>query len=396
MKIYIVGIGMDGEKTLTREAREAIRSADALVGARRMIEPFKNLNKPTFISWRAEEIGEWIAGSRYETVAIPVSGDCGFFSAAKPLLDALAGYDPELICGVSSPAYFCSKLKIPWSEMRFISLHGASANIIRNIRRNPYCFFLLGGAVSPSDICQKTVKYGLGDLTVHIGENLSLANENIVSGRARDLADKSFDKLSVMVVENTSYERGIESGIADGEFLRGDVPMTKAEVRGILISKLNIGSRDVCWDVGSGTGSVSVEMALQSYDGAVYSVDRDQEAVALTKRNAVKFGCDNLRVVLGDAPECLDALPAPDKVFIGGGSEGIGAILSAAYQKNPRADVVTAAVSLETLSTAARAFDQFGVTPEIVQIAVTRTKRIGGHTMLAAENPVFLLKGARD
>jgi precorrin-6Y C5,15-methyltransferase (decarboxylating) len=152
----------------------------------------------------------------------------------------------------------------------------------------------------------------------------------------------------------------------------------------------------MCWDIGCGTGSVSVEMALQCFDGRVYAVDKNEEAAELTRQNAYKFGCDNIEIISGTAPETLYGFPAPDKVFIGGSCGKISEILNIVYEKNSKADVVITAVSLETLNEAINSFAYFGIdSPEIVQIAVTRTRKLGNHTMLSAENPIFIMKGVR-
>lgn len=395
MKIYIIGTGMDGSETLTAEAAEKIRSADVLIGAGRVLKPFLSCSKPVFSSWKSEEICEFIGKNHYETVAVLMSGDCGFFSGAEKLVQALKVYDTEIICGISSHVYFCSKIKIPWQDMNFISLHGANGNIIRNICRNKYCFFLLGGDITPAHICRKICEYDLKNINVYIGENLALENEKIYSGKAQDFTETMCSKLCVMITENKNYEHGFLSGISDNDFIRGDVPMTKSEVRSVVISKLNIGANDICWDVGCGTGSVSVEMALHCYNGTVFSVDKNASAIDLTIKNKYKFGCDNINVFHENAPECLIDFPAPNRVFIGGSCGKIGEIISTVYNKNPNADIVITAVSLETLEASINALKNFEIVPEVVQIAVTRTNKIDSHTMFAAENPVFIIKGVK-
>lgn len=395
MKIYIIGTGMDGSDTLTVKASEIIRSADALIGAERVLKPFLKYQKPAFISWKPDEIRQFIDENNFETAAVLMSGDCGFFSGAEKLISVLEDHETEIICGISSPVYFCSKIKIPWQEMKFISLHGADGNIVRNVRRNKYCFFLLGGDASPSDICKKLCEYGNGDIKVYIGENLSLENEKIHIGKCSEFVELQCDRLCVMITENPDYETGISSGISDENFIRGDVPMTKSEVRSVVISKLNIGSKDVCWDIGCGTGSVSVEMALRCFDGTVFAVDKNASAADLTKKNALKFGCDNIKIFHGNAPECMDDFPPPDKVFIGGSGGKTGEIIDMVYRKNPDTIIVITAVSLETLTDSVNALKKYAA-PEIVQISVTRTKTIGSHTMLAAENPVYIIKGKKE
>lgn len=396
MKVYIVGTGMEGRKTLTAEAKTIIENAEVLIGARRMVEPFMGMNKQFFISWKSEEIADYLCEKNFITAAILVSGDCGFYSGTEKLLKALSDYDTEVIASISSPAYLCSKIGKPWQDMRFVSLHGTDGNIVRNVCRNKYCFFLLGGNTNPADVCRALCQYGRGDIKVFIGENLGYENEKITEGRAEDLVSEAFSELSVIITENPVYERSVRSGITDSEFIRENVPMTKSEVRSTVISKLNIGRKDVCWDIGCGTGSVSVEMAMQCFDGKVYSVDKNKEAVGLTRENALKFGCDNIEIISGSAPDILGDFPAPDRVFVGGSQGKINEIFDIVFRKNPFAQIVVTTVSIETLNGAVSAFEKHGIScPDIVQLAVTRTKKVGAHTMLSAENPVFIIKGAR-
>lgn len=394
--VYIIGIGMDGAKTLTAEALSAIEKSDILIGAERMLEPFKAFGKPCFCSWKSGEISDILHNEKYKNAAVLMSGDSGFFSGAEKLIRLTADIETEMICGISSPVYFCSKIKKPWQDMRFISLHGADGNIVRNVCRSKFCFFLLGGDITPSQICHRLCEYGMSGINFYIGENLGYENERILMGTAADFADMSFGNLTVAVTENPEYESGISSGIADEEFIRGNVPMTKSEVRSTVISKLDIGRNDVCWDIGCGTGSVSAEMALQCYDGRVYAVDKNAEAAELTRKNALIFGCDNIEIQGGSAPDILNDLPAPDRVFIGGSQGRINEIFDIIFGKNPLALIVVTAVSIETLNGAVSAFEKHGIlSPEIVQIAVARTKKVGSHTMLAAENPVFIIKGEK-
>lgn len=396
MKVYIVGTGMEGRKTLTAEAKKIIENAEAIIGARRMVEPFMGMDKQFFISWKSEEIADYLCGKCFTSVAILVSGDCGFYSGAEKFVQLISDIDTEIICGISSPVYFCSKIQKPWQDMKFISLHGTDGNIVRNVCKNELCFFLLGGNITPAHICRKLCEYGLREVKIYIGENLGYENERILQGTAAELTELEFGTLTVAVAENPEYEHGTVSGIPDENFIRGRVPMTKSEVRSTVISKLDIGRNDLCWDIGCGTGSVSVEMAMQCFDGEVYSVDKNEEAVGLTRDNALKFGCDNIRITVGNAPEILEAFPAPDRVFVGGSQGRITEIFDIVFEKNPLAVIVVTAVSLETLSGAVSAFESYGIlSPEIVQLAVTRTKKVGSHTMLSAENPVYIIKGAK-
>ena len=280
--IHIIGTGMDGDRTLTLEARRAIEQAELLIGAQRMLKPFEALKKPMLCCYDGRKTAALIADSEYSEIAVLVSGDGGFYSAAGTLLPLLREYRTELISGISTPVYLCAKAGLPWSDMRFVSLHGTDAPFVRTICANRYTFLLLGGRVTPADVCRRLCEYGRGEVRVVIGENLSSPKEAVHSGTAAEYREYNADRLCAMIVENEQYERHLPSCIPDGAFIRGGVPMTKSEVRGVCVARLTVGESDVCWDIGCGTGSVSVEMALRCPKGRVLAVDKNAEAISLT------------------------------------------------------------------------------------------------------------------
>lgn len=392
MKVYIVGIGAEGSKTLTNAASEAIAAADVLIGAGRMLKPFADSGKPVYEEYRSEEISEYLKKNSFDTAAVLMSGDCGFFSGAGRLIRSLSEYDTEVICGIASPVYLFSKLGKDWSDCHFVSLHGKEANIVRAVRSHRSTFFLLGGRITPAELCRKMCSYDMGGVMIYIGEELGYPDEKITVGTASELTETAASELCVLLAENPDYERYIPSGISDDSFIRGCVPMTKAEIRTVAVAGLEIGTDDICWDIGGGTGSVSVEMAVRCPEGRVCSVERNEEAAALIDANRRKFGCDNIDIYKGDAGELVGELPRPDCVFIGGSGGELREIIRTAAEKNSDIRLTVTAVSLETLSECIDVFDELDFKAEISQIAVTRTRRVGNHTMLSAENPVFIIK----
>lgn len=393
-KVYIVGIGMEGRQTLTQQAQKAIDSADCLIGAERMLKPFSDISKNKLTSWDSSEISDYVMSTSFDTYAVLMSGDCGYFSGTENLLKALPeGVETEIINGISSPVYFCGKLQIPWQDIPTVNLHGETANVVRIAAMNRRCFFLLGGKLTVKNICKQLCKYGMGDIYVYIGEMLGYPQERILKGSARDFTEIDIKSLSVMMTENSYPETHIRSGIPDEEFIRGKVPMTKSEIRSLVISKLGIAPSDIVWDIGCGTGSVSVEMALQCYKGTVYSIDLNPEAIELTKQNALKFRCDNIDISLGSAPEITEHFLTPDKIFIGGSKGNLQDIISTAIRRNPKVIILITAVSLETIYEAMNGLSEHDFNVAITQASITRTKQIACHTMLSAQNPVFIIRG---
>lgn len=385
--IAVIGMGMDGRNTLTFEAAAKIENAQLLIGARRMTEMVNTSGKTIISEYSSEKIVRHIEETDCERIAVLMSGDCGFFSGAEKLSQMLEGHEVKIIAGISSPVYFCTRLQKNWSDLTFVSMHGKDENIARKVSSHEKVFVILGRSDDAAEICSRLSEYGLSQADVYIGERLGYGDEKITEGKAAELTNIRTDSLAVMLIENPRYERYRLIGIPDSEFIRGDVPMTKSEVRAAVISKLKIPHNAVCWDIGSGTGSVSVEMAVWAESGKVYAVEKDHEAAALTIANSKKFGCDNIISVEGAAPEVLMELPAPDCVFIGGSSGKISEICEICFEKNPRANIIITAVSLETLSEAQRILQSC----EVTELSVTRTIKRGSHTMLRAENPVFII-----
>lgn len=181
-------------------------------------------------------------------------------------------------------------------------------------------------------------------------------------------------------------------GIADEQFIRGKAPMTKEEVRTVSLAKLKLKEDSLCYDVGAGTGSLSIEMALRAHQGKVWAIEKKEEAVDLIRQNKVRFVADNLKIIEGLAPEAMQDLPAPTHVFIGGSSGNLKQIVELLLQKNKEVRIVINCITLETVSEALETAKLFGFTEnEIVQLNVSRSKAIGRYHMMMGENPIYII-----
>ena len=390
-EINIIGMGMS-EKTLTAEALALIADADILIGAKRLINEFSELNKPSYNAYLSNDILEIIEKTDAEKIAILVSGDVGFYSAAEKLTETLKEYSPNLIAGISSVSYFFAKCNLPWKDANLISCHGLDTNIVSSVRRNRFTFALTGKNIP--ELQKELVKYGFGDLKVWIGENLGSDEESIQESKISDLDGKEFSSLTVLIIENPDFDSRIRTGIPDEEFIRGKVPMTKSEVRAVCLSKLALSPTDIAYDIGCGTGSVTIEMAFSAYDGKVYAFDKNEEAIALLEQNCQKFHLDNVEALCGLAPECLKDLPIPDVAFIGGSSGNMDEIVSYLYGINDKMRFVITAVTLENAMAGLDSLKNVGISGDIVQVAVSKGRQIGDLHMLMAQNPIFIISGS--
>ncbi len=392
-EISIVGIGMGSRGNMTVEALAACEEAQLLVGARRMLEEFADWQKPVFVSYKPQEIRDYImAHPEYEKVALLQSGDVGFYSGAKKLFEVLQEGDIRVYPGISSVVYLCDKLHTSWETVCLLSLHGRYANVIAKVKRHRKVFALVGKGSAVKDLCEKLVFYGMGEVSVTVGENLSYPEERIYTAAAQELAAQEFADLCVVLVENPLARTVAAHGIADEEFLRAKAPMTKSEVRSISLSRLALTRDALVYDVGAGTGSVSIEAALQAEDGFVYAIEKKPEAVALIRENQKKFAADNLEVIEGLAPEALEALPAPTHVFIGGSSGNLKAIMEAVLAKNPAVRMVINCIALETAAEALECVRTLPVTDtDIVCVSVAKSKEVGNYHMMLGQNPVYVV-----
>ncbi len=398
--ITILGIGMGDPDTLIPAAERACRAAELIVGAKRVTDALKGFGKPVQNAVAAKDIEAILRSDAAQSVVVAMSGDTGFYSGTKGLLPLIEDMSPTVLPGISSVQYFAAKAGTSWDDALLLSAHGRPCNYVTKIRRSPKTILLVGGDRGVADLLATLRDNGLGHLAVTVGENLSYPEERIIRGSAEELMNEFFAPLSLVLVENPAAKDAVlTSGRPDGDFLRTEVPMTKSEVRAVTLSKLRLTKNALCWDVGAGTGSVSLEMAEVCEDGQVYAIERKPEACDLIEQNKKHLGVTNVTVVEGTAPDALRDLPAPTHVFIGGSGGELKDIMALVLVKNPAAQIVVNTVTAETFAAALDAVKTLPVTDvEIVELSVSRGRQVGSYHLMTAQNPVHLFscRGGKD
>ena len=355
-EVFIAGIGPGSEALQTQEVRAAIRRADCLIGARRMLDAVAGPQQLTIDAIAPETIASHIAQHpECGVFCVVMSGDTGFYSGTKKLLPLLKACRVRVLPGLSSMSYLCARLGVSYEDAVPVSLHGRDLDIAREVRRRRKVFTLVGGDGGMQALCERLTQAGLGHVRIAVGERLSYPDEAITRGTAQELRSHTFDKLSAALIENDTPGEIVTPGLPDEAFLRNLepgklVPMTKSEVRSICLSKLRLTPNAVCWDVGAGTGSVSIEMARLCADGTVYAIEKSERALALLEQNKEAFSASNMQIIPGSAPEVCRDLPAPTHAFLGGTSGSVRDILALLLEKNPHVCIVATAVTLESVS----------------------------------------------
>ena len=395
LRVNIVGIGPGNPKLLTEAAKQAIEASTILIGDKRMLAAF-GAGKRTYDTIKTADIVNILAAADAErdVAAVLVSGDVGFFSLAKTISGKLPDCECVRYAGISSLVYFAAKLNMSWDDAKIVSMHGRSQNLVAAVAQNAKVFSLTGGENSPQMLCNKLCQHGLGGVQVYVGENLSYPEEKITSGTAEEISKLTFPSLSVMMILNdapNNFEPAVH-GLADDLFMRSKVPMTKQEVRSVSMSKLMPKATDLIYDIGAGTGSCSIELALISKRGKVWAFERNPVAVELLGKNKELFAVDNLEIIAGEALENIKKMPAPDCVFVGGSGGDLCEMLDVIYAKNSKCRIVINAITIETLAEVAAYYKNHpDYTLEVVNVFVARGKHLGNYNLMMAQNPVYVM-----
>lgn len=396
LRVNIVGIGPGNPELLTGAAIKAIKESNILIGDKRMLAAFAEADKKIYDTIKTADIVEIAASANHEkdVLAVLVSGDVGFFSLAKTISGKLPDCECVRYCGISSLVYFAAKLQLSWDDAKIVSMHGRKQNLIAAVAENQKVFSLTGGEHTPQMLCAQLCEHGLSDVQVYVGENLSYPEEKITVGTAEEISKQNFPSLSVMMVinEQAAKYQPVVHGLADELFTRSKVPMTKQEVRSVSMSKLMPKATDKIYDIGAGTGSCSVELALLANKGRVWAFERNPEAVALIHKNRDLFGIENLEVIAGEALENIKNMPAPDCVFVGGSGGDLCEMLDIIYAKNSDCRVVINAITIETLAEVADYYKKHqDYALEIVNVCVARSRKLGSYNLMMAQNPVYVM-----
>lgn len=411
IKLSLIGIGPGSRDYLTIRADKAIKSSDVIFGAKRMLESLEQADikqtadkdYDTFSFYRAKDIIPILEKGKYRNASVLFSGDTGFYSGTAEFYEECSKWAKEkdidlqieIIPGISAHSYFAAQLGKKYSETSLLSVHGDNSRlaicaVVEKIKSEKFAYVLLSNAGDMRLIAEELELSGLHETKLWLGSRLSYDNQQIKQFTVEEAISYEGNELAILYVEMPNIGN-INKYLTDDEFIRDKVPMTKAEIRQLSIIKMGIEASSVVYDIGSGTGSVSVQISKLYPYSRIYAIEKNPEAVLLTQKNIQKFGCNNIELVEGSAPEALKNLPAPDCVFIGGANGQIKEIISSLSRNKRDIRYVINAVSLETIAEVTKLLSELEiVNREVVQIGISREKTLGSHHMLLSENSVMI------
>jgi len=393
-KLNIVGVGMGNIDYLINQASKIILESKIIVTTERIKNSMDIIDKDIY-ALSISDINDFIKDND-EDITVLVSGDCGFYSLSKLIVKNFEGSRKiNIVNGLNSMQYFASKLNMCYEDWVSLSLHGRNTySVVGTVCYNKHTFVLTGGKNKTENICKLLCDFGLGDKKAFVGEFLSYENERILDGTVKQLSNIKFEDLAVLLIINENPADNYIP-ICDNKFERNKTPMTKEAVRWVSINKLSINPEDIIFDVGSGTGSVSIEMARKCFKGIVVSIEKDKDAFDILNVNIKKFGAFNIMPINDTAP-CMRNLPVPNKVFIGGSNNNIDNIIEwlLCLSEKVKLKVVINCVTLETLNKSLYTLKKLKLENiDLCCVNVSNSKKIGEYNMMVANNPVYIISG---
>ena len=400
--IHVIGAGIAGHEGFTPQALELIDQAELLLGAERLLALF-----PEF-SGEKLAIGKNLAKvvSRLQDcdcrAVVLASGDPLFFGIGRYLLRNLPEELIEFLPNVTSVQYAFAKIREPWDDAVFVSAHGRELkDAVDRIVANDKAAVLTDDVNTPAAIARELISRHRGGYKAYLCENLGTGEERIRVTDIKGLVELDAAPLNVLLLIK-EYEADTQQyvptlGIPDDEFVTVKKLITKEEVRVITLAKLKL-RHDMClWDIGAGSGSICIEADHLLPNGRIFAVERNDECRQFIKENLRKFNTRNVSLIEDVAPDCLDELPDPDRVFIGGSGGKLWEILQAVDQRLASGGrVVLNAITLDTLTAANEFFANAGYSVEVVCVNISRTRPLSNYKMFEAYNPVYVITAVKE
>ena len=401
--VEIIGMGLSPEDLTVRHLK-MIDSADILVGGQRLLDYF-----PACAA-RKHPIGKNIAETiefikdrmQLEHIVVLASGDPLFFGIGSILTNALGPDQVRIHPNISSVAAAFGRIKRSWSNARVVSLHGRKDEtmLFQALNEADTVAVFTDPVKNPAWIAAQLIAKGRTDYKLCVLESLGADTERVDWYDPEQALEMNFAEPNLVILDKNKVAQALERtphlGIPDHDFVHQKGLITKSEIRAITLAKLRLMPDHVVWDLGAGSGSVSIEAALLARRGSVIAVEKNPDRVHQIEANLRRFGLTNLQVVRAVLPDGLEGLPRPDRIFIGGGGKHLKSIIeSAASRLKQDGLMVINTVLMASLLTALDTLEALAFEANMVQVQISHSHKMPWSVRLEAHNPVWIITGIR-
>lgn len=391
--ITVVGIGADGWAGLTDAARDALLSAEVVIGATRQLDLLPPQVSAERVLWPVplrNAVRPLLDAYAGRVLAVLASGDPMWHGIGRALVEEVGPDRLRVLPHPSSVSLACAALGWPVEDTDVVSLVAQPVEtILAHCHPGVRLLVLSRDGSTPPTVAELLSRHGFGPSAVTVLGSLGGSAQSRMEGTAATADLTACDALNVMAVEvaaaHDAPHRGIVPGLPDDAF-EHDGQITKREVRALTLSALAPAPGELLWDIGGGSGSVAIEWLLAHPRCRALSVERNPERAARIARNAAKLGTPRLVVVEGTAPSALGGLDQPNAVFIGGGLTGDGVVSACWDQMLPGGRLVANAVTIESQSEVSRLQARLGGT--LLRIDLARQVPVGAFTGWRPAMPV--------
>lgn len=363
-KIHIIGIGDDGTEGLTSRGRQLLENAQVLVGAEALLGKLPASSaEHVQVGSNLDDVVEQLSRRADKRTVVLASGDPLFYGIARYLCDKLGKDRFEVIPHVSTMQMAFARVKESWEEAFLTNLaNHPIEQVVDKIRIAAKVGLFTSDAYPPAAVAKSLLDHKVDYFHAYVCENLGSPDERVTQGELDEIAEHEFSPLNVMVLVRKPNvpDRPSDAvgrrifGNPDDAFRQSKPQsglLTPAEVRALALAQMDLGLTSIVWDIGAGSGSVSIEAAQLATGGTVYAIEMDPVDFPMISDNASRFGVSNVMPIFGHAPEAWANLPDPDAVFIGGSGRSIGTLVEQAYTRlKPGGRLVAEVLSIESLS----------------------------------------------
>jgi precorrin-6Y C5,15-methyltransferase (decarboxylating) len=398
-KVFVIGMGLSsGDLTATH--LDMIRSADILMGGQRHLADFESLAVPKEVI--TGKIDDTIAFIRrhmeHQRIVVLASGDPLFFGIGDRLIREFGPDRVTVWPNVTSVAAAFSRINLPWSEARIVSLHGRDRKwaLLDALKAGAPVAVLTDHRHTPDWLAGWLQDRGLSDVKIAVFEQLGMPDETFGWYGLDEATEKRFARPNVVILKPDAPMVSPWLGMDDDLFDRENGLITKSEVRAVTLSKLALRPGQTLWDLGAGSGSVGIEAAALLGPGRIVAVEQKSTRIAQIKANARRLGVFNLDMVQAQLPDGLERLPRPDRIFIGGGGKDLSTIISAAAgYLLPDGVMVVNTVLLDNLTAAVGAMEDAGLETGGAQIQISNSKSMPWSRRFEPQSPVWIITGKK-